>query len=78
MSGKEKRVRLNFSQSVKGIFTFDGTVEIINPVDEMSPEDVAVVDKTAAEKLAEESLEILKAAQKKFKEDGHQIAGDSN
>jgi hypothetical protein len=75
---KEKRHRLNFKQTAKGLIQFDGTVEIVNPLDDMLAEDVAVIGKKAADKLAEESLLVLETAIKKFKEAGHTIAGDDS
>ncbi len=66
---KEKRHRLNFKQSAKGVIQFDGTVEIINPVGEHDENDVAVETKSAADKLAQETLELLQAAEKKFKDE---------
>jgi hypothetical protein len=70
---KEKRHRLNFKQTAKGLIQFDATVEIINPYDEANPEDLAEISKTAANKLAQESLEILQSAEKKFKEAGYEV-----
>ena len=73
---KEKRIRLNFKQTAKGLIQFDATVEIINPYDDADPEDVMVITKTVADKLADESLEILTSSIEKFKKKGHKIAGD--
>ena len=70
---KEKRHRLNFKQTAKGLIQFDATVEIINPLGDMAPEDVAVIEKSAADKLAQEALDILKSAETKFKEGGYTI-----
>ena len=73
---KEKRIRLNFKQTAKGLIQFDATVEIINPYDDADPEDVMVITKTVADKLAEESLEILTSSIEKLKKKGHKIAGE--
>ena len=70
---KEKRHRLNFKQTAKGLIQFDATVEIVNPMDEHNPDDAAEVSKSAADKLAEEALEVLQSAQKKFTEAGYMV-----
>lgn len=75
---KEKRIRLNFKQTAKGLIQFDATVEIVNPFDEQNPDDVMEITKKYADKLAEESLSILTSAIEKFKEKGHSIAGDED
>ncbi len=75
---KEKRVRLNFKQTAKGLIQFDATVEIVNPFDEQNPDDVMEITKKYADKLAEESLNILTAAITKFKDKGHKIAGEED
>jgi len=75
---KEKRIRLNFKQTAKGLIQFDATVEIINPYDDADPKDVMVITQTVADKLAEESLAILTSAIKKYKAKGHKIAGEDD
>ncbi len=73
---KEKRVRLNFKQTAKGLIQFDATVEIVNPIEDHDAKDVAVVSKEVSDILAEEALAILTSSIEKFKEKGHKIAGE--
>lgn len=72
----EPRFRINASQSVKNIWTFNATVEYKSDKIEIStdPKDSG---KTVNNTLGLQLLSLIKETEKVFKEDGRTLASDA-
>ena len=68
------RIRLNVSQSTKGIHSFDATIEVSKEKWDVSdPTDVSVTEEIT---IGQRLLDIIKDAEDKFRKDGRKLAGD--
>ena len=70
------RFRLNASQTAKGVWKMDCTVENAKESWQVpDPDDISVVTVIT---LGQKVLDMLKDAEQRFRKDGRKLAGDSN
>lgn len=70
----EPRFRINVSQTAKGLHQFDCTIEldsnIFKNINEVDAADIKI------ETIGKKLLDVLKDAEKQFKEDGRKLVTD--
>ena len=73
MGLNEKRFRINASQTAKGLWYFDATIEMGE--DQIKIQDESDVGKIENQSLGGKLLQLIKQTEKAFTEDGKKLVG---